>query len=160
MSTNARIGIVAALVLVIGLVLATKQAQRSKSGDTCCPAVAALTAAAETNASRAAAAIDPKNLPRLLDLGADKCVPCKMIAPILAEFERDYAGQFTTEFIDVWKDSAPAKEYGIRAIPTQIFFDAEGKELFRHEGFFGKDDMFNKWKEPGVEIRSPATTAN
>lgn len=99
-------------------------------------------------------------LPKLLDLGADNCIPCKMMAPILAEFKRDYADQFITEFIELWKDSEPGKQYGIRAVPTQIFFDPEGKELFRHEGFFGKDDVLNKWKELGVEIRSPATAAN
>lgn len=159
MNKNARIGIVTALVLVVGLVLATKQAQRGKSGDTCCPAVAALTAAAETNASHAAAATAPKKLPRLLDLGADKCIPCKMMAPILAEFKRDYASQFTTEFIDVWKNPDAGKQYGVEMIPTQIFFNAEGRELFRHIGFFGKEDILGKWKELGVDITGGKTSA-
>jgi thioredoxin 1 len=91
-------------------------------------------------------------LPRLLDLGADKCVPCKMMAPILDEMKVEYADVLTVEFIDVWKDPSAAEPYGIRVIPTQIFFDAHGKELFRHEGFYGREDILAKWREFGVEL--------
>ncbi len=93
-----------------------------------------------------------RKLPRLVDLGADKCIPCKMMAPILEEIKKDYAGIINVEFIDVWKNPDKAKEYGITIIPTQIFFDASGKELFRHEGFFSKEDILAKWKELGVEL--------
>ncbi|MFA5240087.1 MAG: thioredoxin family protein [Phycisphaerae bacterium] len=93
-----------------------------------------------------------KKLPRLVDLGADKCIPCKMMAPILEELKKDYAGIVNVEFIDVWKNPDKAKEYGISIIPTQIFFDSAGKELFRHEGFFSKEDILGKWKEFGVEL--------
>ena len=61
------------------------------------------------------------------------------------------------EFIDVWKDPKPGKEYKIKLIPTQIFFDASGKERFRHEGFFGKEDILAKWKELGVDIKAKAS---
>jgi thioredoxin 1 len=93
---------------------------------------------------------EPRKLPRLVDLGADKCIPCKMMAPILEELKKDYAGTINVEFIDVWKTPDKAKEYGITIIPTQIFFDASGKELFRHEGFFSKEDILGKWKEFGI----------
>jgi thioredoxin 1 len=96
--------------------------------------------------------IQPKKLPRLVDLGADKCIPCKMMASILEELKKDYAGTFSVEFIDVWKNPDKAKEYGIMIIPTQIFFDASGKELFRHEGFFSKEDILGKWKEFGINL--------
>ncbi len=90
---------------------------------------------------------------RLVDLGADKCIPCKMMAPILEELKADYAGSMQVDFIDVWKNPDAGAEYGIRVIPTQVFFDASGKELFRHEGFFSKEDILAKWKEFGVELR-------
>lgn len=93
-----------------------------------------------------------KPLPRLVDLGADRCIPCKMMAPILKQFKTEYAGVFEVEFIDVWKNPQAARGHGIRVIPTQIFYDSSGKELFRHEGFFGKEDMLAKWKEFGVEL--------
>ncbi|MBK9472900.1 MAG: thioredoxin family protein [bacterium] len=93
-------------------------------------------------------------LPRMLDLGADKCVPCKMMAPILDELKQDYAGSLTVDFIDVWKDPTAAQPYGIRVIPTQIFFAKDGTELFRHEGFFSREDILAKWRELGVTLPS------
>ena len=92
-----------------------------------------------------------KGVPRLLDLGAGKCIPCKMMAPILEELKTDYAGVFDVEFIDVWKQPEQAEKYGVETIPTQIFFDATGKEVFRHVGFFSKEEILAKWKEVGVE---------
>ena len=92
------------------------------------------------------------NLPRLLDLGADKCIPCKMMAPILEELKTTYKGKLTVDFIDVWKNPYEANKYKISIIPTQIFYDASGKELFRHEGFFAKEDILAKWKEFGVDL--------
>ncbi len=91
-------------------------------------------------------------LPRLVDLGADKCVPCKMMAPILEELRTEYTGKFAVEFIDVWKNSAAGEPYGIKMIPTQVFFAADGTELFRHEGFYAKEDILAKWRELGVEL--------
>lgn len=91
-------------------------------------------------------------LPRLVDLGADKCVPCKAMAPILEELSVEYEGRFVVEFIDVWKNADAGKSYEVKMIPTQIFLDAEGNELFRHEGFYGKDDILAKWRELGVEV--------
>jgi thioredoxin len=93
-------------------------------------------------------------LPRLLDLGADKCVPCKMMAPILEELKTEFAGQFVVEFVDVWKNPDAAKPFNLNLIPTQIFFSADGTELFRHEGFFGREDILSKWQELGVELAS------
>jgi len=92
-----------------------------------------------------------KALPRLLDLGANKCIPCKMMKPILEDFKATYAETFKTEFIDVWENPDAGSQYGINLIPTQIFYGADGKELFRHEGFFSKEDILGKWKELGVE---------
>jgi thiol-disulfide isomerase/thioredoxin len=92
-------------------------------------------------------------LPRLIDLGADKCVPCKMMAPILEELKEEYRGMFEVIFIDVWKDPQPGRQYKIRVIPTQIFLDGSGNELFRHEGFFSKQDILNKWSELGIAVQ-------
>jgi len=93
-----------------------------------------------------------KTLPRLVDLGAGTCIPCKMMAPILEELKKEYAGVFNVNFIDIHKNPDQADKYSIRVIPTQIFFDASGKELFRHEGFFSKEDILAKWAEIGVEL--------
>jgi thioredoxin 1 len=92
-------------------------------------------------------------LPRLVDLGAGKCIPCKMMAPILEELKTEYAGSMEVVFIDVWQDKDAGQKYGIQSIPTQIFYDASGKELFRHEGFFAKEEILAKWKELGITLQ-------
>ncbi len=97
-------------------------------------------------------AAEPAKLPKLIDLGADKCIPCKAMAPILEGLKKEYAGKMDVEFIDVWKNPDAGRAHKIKLIPTQIFFAASGKELFRHEGFYGKEDILGKWKELGVDI--------
>jgi thioredoxin 1 len=72
----------------------------------------------------------------------------------LDDLKKNYAEHFVTEFIDVWENPDAGKKHGIQMIPTQIFYDAEGKELFRHMGFFGKEDILKKWKELGVDLGS------
>ena len=74
------------------------------------------------------------------------------MAPILKDLKAEYAGRMDVEFIDVWKNPDAGKAYGVEMIPTQIFYDASGKELDRHTGFFGREDILAKWKELGVEL--------
>jgi len=91
-------------------------------------------------------------LPRLVDLGAGKCIPCRMMKPILDELKREHAHELEVVFIDVWENRKAGAEYGIRVIPTQIFYDASGKERFRHEGFMSKQAILEKWGELGVML--------
>lgn len=114
---------------------------------TAAPAVVETTTAAEANAAEAAVA-----LPRLLDLGADKCVPCKMMAPILDQLREDYAGRMRVDFVDVWKTPEAGKPYNLKLIPTQIFFAPDGAELYRHEGFISREDILAKWNELGYTL--------
>ena len=72
------------------------------------------------------------------------------MAPVLENLKKEYAGKMTVEFIDVWQHEEAGKKYDLETIPTQIFFNAHGKELFRHTGFFGKEDILAKWQELGV----------
>ena len=74
----------------------------------------------------------------MVDLGAKECIPCQMMAPILVELEEEYQGRAAIIFIDVWENPAAAGRFGIRAIPTQIFYDRNGHEVYRHVGFMGK----------------------
>ena len=120
--------------------------------------VALVSLFALTAAQLGAADAQPA-LPRLVDLGAGKCIPCKQMKPILDDLTRNYADQFSVVFIDVWENRDEGAKYGIRMIPTQIFYGADGKELARHEGFMAKKDILAKWKELGVEVREPVTAA-
>lgn len=94
-------------------------------------------------------------LPRLVDLGAHSCLPCKMMEPILQELRQEYPDRLEVLFIDVQQNPHAARTYGIRAIPTQIFYDASGRERFRHEGFMAKQDILNRWKGLGIDLSSP-----
>ncbi len=104
-------------------------------------------------AVRAAAAAESpvKGMVTMVDLGAKKCIPCKLMAPILAKLEKEYAGRAAVVFFDVWEDPEPAKRFGIRTIPTQIFFDKEGKEVYRHQGFLGEQEIVQRFKDMGVK---------
>ncbi len=131
MNNTIRTVMVIALVAAIGITFAIKSRNGASSPDS----TSSLT-----------------QLPRLLDLGADKCIPCKMMAPILEELKTELQGQLQVDFIDVWKNPDEAKKYAVNLIPTQIFFDADGKELFRHEGFFSQEDILSKWNELGFQF--------
>ena len=91
--------------------------------------------------------------PRLLDLGATTCIPCKKMAPVLEELKSEYEGRLDVEFVDVWRMPGVADQYGVQSIPTQIFFDASGKELYRHQGFFAKEEILSKWVDLGVDLK-------
>jgi thioredoxin 1 len=75
-----------------------------------------------------------------------------MMEPVLEDLKTEYAGRMEVEFIDVWKNREQAAQYGVQMIPTQIFYDAAGKELFRRSGFIGKDDILAKWRELGYDF--------
>ena len=93
-----------------------------------------------------------KPLPKLVDLGSTQCIPCKQMEPVLEDLRREYAGKLIVEFVDVRVDPETARSYGIRVIPTQIFLSADGKELYRHEGYISKEDILGCWREFGVTL--------
>ncbi|MDZ7641555.1 MAG: thioredoxin family protein [Desulfurivibrio sp.] len=77
----------------------------------------------------------------MVDLGAKECVPCKMMAPILVELEEEYRGRAAVVFIDVWENPEKARDFNIKTIPTQIFYDRQGQERYRHVGFLDKESI-------------------
>jgi thioredoxin 1 len=132
-----RLAIVAAAVLVFAAAFILKESQRQSSG-----------ADAEQLTEQQVEAA----LPRLVDLGSDKCIPCKKMAPILEELSQEYRGSLIVEVLDVRKNPELGRQWGIRVIPTQIFIDASGQERFRHEGFMAKQTILDTWEELGVVL--------
>jgi thioredoxin 1 len=114
--------------------------------DTVATAPAAQTQTPPQPARRAQA-----KLPRLVDLGRGTCIPCKKMAPILEELAGEYKGRAVVEVIDLRDRPGAAQEYGIKLIPTQVFFDEKGQEVWRHEGFLAKDQIVAKFQEMGVK---------
>jgi thioredoxin 1 len=113
-------------------------------------------------------------LPIIIDFGADSCIPCKEMAPILKELNEELRGKAIIKFVDVWKYQSLSQGYPITLIPTQLFFDKEGKpyspkdpetmqmqlynakdtnkhELTVHEGGMTKDQLLAVLKEMGME---------
>jgi thioredoxin 1 len=140
MKKTTRLGVVLGLVLVAGFVLLAKERAAPKDPQ------AGGTAQAVTPA------LSPADMPRLLELGSVSCIPCQMMAPILDGLRREFAGRLQVDFIDVREHQEVAEVLGVRTIPTQVFFDASGRELFRHTGFFPKEDIVAKWRELGVDL--------
>ena len=105
--------------------------------------------AAESSSS---AEVPVKGKVTMVDIGAKKCIPCKMMAPIMEELEKEYqdTGKAAIIFIDVWENRDQGQKFGIRAIPTQIFYDKEGKEVSRHEGFMDKKEIVSRLEKLGV----------
>lgn len=91
-------------------------------------------------------------LPRLLDLGSKGCTACTMMEPVLEELRKTLSGKLQVDFIDVWEHEEVATDYGIEIIPVQIFFDADGKEQHRHQGFISTADIVAKFKELGIDL--------
>ena len=91
-----------------------------------------------------------KGMVTMIDLGAKSCIPCKMMAPIMEKLEKEYRGKAAIVFIDVWEHKEQARRFGIRAIPTQVFYNEEGKEIYRHVGFMAEKDIVAQLKKMGV----------
>ncbi|WP_319585254.1 thioredoxin domain-containing protein [uncultured Desulfobulbus sp.] len=115
----------------------------------------ALSLLLTTSASRVRAEQLPQvpvpGMVTMVDLGAEKCIPCKMMAPIIEELVKEYQGRAAVLFIDVWENPDAAPKFGVRAIPTQIFYDAQGKEISRHEGFMDKASIVAVFQQQGVK---------
>jgi thioredoxin 1 len=113
----------------------------------CLSAVAASTGDTENDVKPP---VPTPGLVTMVDLGAHKCIPCKMMAPIIAELQKEYKGRASVIFIDVWEHREQAELFGIRSIPTQIFYDKEGKEVDRHVGFLDKKSIVATFEKLGV----------
>jgi thioredoxin 1 len=92
-----------------------------------------------------------KGMVTLIDLGANQCVPCKLMAPILDKLQKDYKDKAAIVVIDVYKHNDQVQRFGIRAIPTQIFFDPNGKEVYRHVGFMSEKAIVEQLTQMGVK---------
>jgi len=88
--------------------------------------------------------------PTMVDFGASGCRPCDMMTPILADLKKKYEGKANVLFVHVREQQILASRYGIRAIPIQVFFDKDGKEVYRHTGFFPQADIEKKLAEMGA----------
>lgn len=89
-----------------------------------------------------------------VELGSVNCIPCKKMQPVMKAIESKYGDQVKVIFYDVWKPEQEkyAEKYGIKLIPTQVFLDENGKEFYRHEGFFPEKEIDKILQTKGLTI--------
>ena len=92
-----------------------------------------------------------KGMVTMVDVGAKACIPCKMMIPIMEKMEKVYQGKAAIIFIDVWINREQAPRFGVSTIPTQIFYDAKGKETYRHVGFMSEEAIVAQLQKMGVK---------
>ncbi len=104
-------------------------------------------------------AVAAKPLMTFVELGSVTCIPCKAMQPIMKAVESKYGAQIKVVFYDVRtkEEEHYGQQYNIRLIPTQVFLDAKGKELMRHEGFFPEKEIDAFLRSKGLK---PKTTGN
>lgn len=107
----------------------------------CSPAPVAATAAVSTAR------------PKLLDLGATTCIPCKAMVPVLDGLRADFAGKLDVEFIDITRDHEAGEAWRVEIMPTQVYLSADGHELARHQGFASREDILSQWQQLGLSFR-------
>ena len=90
-------------------------------------------------------------LPTLAEFGSSTCIPCKQMKPLLEELAVEYEGRLNVIIVEVYEQKELTQQYGIMAIPTQIFFDGNGQEITRHMGFYAKEDIIAQLKKMGIE---------
>lgn len=95
--------------------------------------------------------VPSKGTVTLVDVGAKSCIPCKMMDPILQKMDKRYEGKAAVIFIDVRFHQEEARRFRINGIPTQIFFDKSGNEIYRHTGFMSEAAIVEQFKKMGVE---------
>ncbi len=101
--------------------------------------------------------VKPKEITPLvtfIELGTESCIPCRMMQPVMKEISGEYKGTVKVIFIDLYKDKEAAQKYGVRVMPTQVFLDAQGREFFRHEGFYPKAEI-EKMLADKMGVRKP-----
>ena len=133
MSRTVKVAIVAALLVGVGVVVAVRNSRRGPD---------------RTRAR-------PGGGPSLLAFGAGKCDMCKRMAPIIEGLGAELAGRLEVLSINVNDNRATAEQYEISIIPAQVFLDATGAVIHRHEGFYSREDILAKWKELGYELAGP-----
>lgn len=137
-------------ILTLGLAGCGNAAPESNPATAANASASIEMAAPAQNVSSEQAVVSAK--PKMIDFGSKQCQACKAMEPVLESLAKNHAEKFITEFIDVWvpENQAFAKSHNISSIPTQVFFDADGKEIYRNTGFISEEAVLAKWAEYGL----------
>lgn len=93
-----------------------------------------------------------RGYPTMLDIGGAECVPCKAMKPVLDELNKEWQGKAIVKFVDYWKYPKLANQFEFKVIPTQFFYDKNGKLFKTHEGGITKEEVITIFKEMGYDF--------
>ena len=121
-----------------------------------CTVLAIGASAQSKNTAKDTSGTTTTQLITFIELGSVKCVPCRMMQPVMKNIEGKYGSQIKIVFYDIWKEDQKkyAQEYDIQVIPTQVFLDKNGKEVFRHEGYFPESEIDTLLAKHGLKANS------
>jgi thioredoxin 1 len=144
-----RIVVVAVFIVLLGGIIYMKSRKAARPDREVSPKAAQVKGNAPTPSAQVES---PKAaLPILLDFGRGQCVMCKQVKPVLEELKKELAGKVEVRIVDTGENPEEADKFHIEMIPTQVFLDAKGKEVYRNVGFMPKKDILAKLKEMGVK---------
>ena len=153
------VGAVALSAAVIGVPVALKRRAAAAVTATalapCTEGASTAGACGQAPGGVAASSTKGRALPKLVDLGTTTCAPCKAMLVVIDELERGYHDELAVEFVNVQQQPESAEPYHVRVIPTQVFLDQSGRELFRHTGFWSTQQIVTKWGYLGVPLHAP-----
>jgi thioredoxin 1 len=155
MKNGAKIAIVVLLAVAVAATFALRGGKRTEYVPPPDPPAAVATAEpapAKPAAIAASEAVAAAVKPRLLELGSMRCQACLEMAKVLDALRASQGAKLQVDFIDVFEQPEAADRHKISLIPTQILFDATGKEIFRHTGYFAHNDILAKFRDLGVKL--------
>ena len=154
MNTTTRYTILVIIFIAITAVLAFKHYEggaEPEAAPVAAPLVEGETVVAEDTPSEAPSLVSA-DVPTLLELGSSTCIPCKEMKKVLGSLEEEYAGRLDIRIVDIFEQPEMAERYNVRVIPTQVFLGPDGAELFRHEGYFPREDIVAQWRQLGFGL--------
>lgn len=151
MKSAAKLAVVALLAVAVAATIALRGSKRAEYVPPPEPPAVAAPAARVAPAPQVVA-VATSAKPRLLELGSMRCQACLEMAKVLDALRASQGERLLVEFIDVFERPDAAAPYKISLIPTQILYDAAGKEIFRHTGYFSHDDILAKFRVLGVKL--------
>ena len=154
MKSGAKFAIVALLAVAVGVTFVLRGGKRAGYVAPPEPPAAAAVASAEAvpatpdGGSGVAAAATP----RLVEVGSSRCMACIEMAKVLDALRASQGARLRVDFVDVFEQPQAHESYKVSLIPTQILYDAAGREIFRHTGYFSHDDILAKFRDLGVDL--------
>lgn len=89
----------------------------------------------------------PQGKPAIYEFARPSCPVCKSVEAILLEVKAQYRDQVDIRIFSMETDAHLFRRFSVTIVPTQVFLDASGREVFRNEGAFSREALMEKLRE-------------